>query len=71
MPRYFLHLEGREERITDRRGRILPDEVAALREANEVAAALRKYRGEAWAVILTNEWGHEVTQVPTPLKASA
>jgi hypothetical protein len=45
MPRYFLHLEGREERITDRRGRILPDEHAALREANEVVAALRKYRG--------------------------
>jgi hypothetical protein len=70
MPRYFLHLEGREERITDRRGQILPDEDAALREANEVAAALRKYRGEAWGVILTNEWGHEVTQLLTPLKAA-
>jgi hypothetical protein len=69
MPRYFLHLEGREERVTDRRGQILPNEDASLREANEVAAA--KCRGEAWGDILTNEWGHEVTQIPTPFKASA
>jgi hypothetical protein len=34
MPRYFFHLEGGEERIADRRGQILPDEAAALREAN-------------------------------------
>jgi hypothetical protein len=65
MPLYFFHLEGREERIADRRGQILPDEAAALREANLVAAALRKYRGEAWGVIVTNEWGQEVTQIPT------
>jgi len=71
MPRYFFHLEGREERVADRRGQILPDEAAALREANLVAAALRMYRREAWRVILTNEWGHEVTQTPTPLEASA
>jgi hypothetical protein len=71
MPRYFFHLEGREERITDRRGQILPNEDAALREANLVAAALRTYRGEAWKVIVTNEWGHEVTEAPTPLEASA
>jgi hypothetical protein len=69
MPRYFFHLEGREERVTDGRGQILPDEGVAL--ANEVAAALRKYRGEAWEVIVTNEWGHEVTRIPTLLKASA
>jgi hypothetical protein len=71
MPRYFFHLEGREERVTDRRGQILPNEDAALREANLVAAALRTYRGEAWKVIVTNEWGHEVTEAPTPLEASA
>jgi hypothetical protein len=71
MPRYFFHLEGREERIADRRGQILPDEAAALREANLVTAALRMYRGEAWKVIVTNEWEHEVTQMPTPLEASA
>jgi hypothetical protein len=71
MPRYFFHLEGREERVTDGRGQILPDEGAALREANEVAAALRKYRGEAWGVIVTNEWGHEITRIPILLKASA
>jgi hypothetical protein len=71
MPRYFFHLEGRGERVADRRGQILPDEATALREANLVAAALRTYRGEAWRVILTNEWGHEVNQTPTPLEASA
>jgi hypothetical protein len=71
MPRTFFILEGGEERITDRRGQILPHDAAALREADEVAAALRKYRGEGWGVILTNEWGHEVTQTPIPLKASA
>ena len=60
-----------KERITDKRGQILPDEAAAMREANLVAAALKTYRGEAWKVIVTNEWGHEVTQIPTPLKASA
>jgi hypothetical protein len=67
----FFHLEGREERIADRRGQVLPDEAAALREANLVAAALRTYRGEAWRVIVTNEWGHEVTQNTAPLEASA
>jgi hypothetical protein len=71
MPRYFFHLEGREERIADRRGQILLDEAAASREAKLVATVLRTYRGEAWGVIVTNEWGHEVTQIPTPLKASA
>jgi hypothetical protein len=68
---YFFHLEGREERIADWRGQFLTDEAAALREANLVAAALRMYRGEAWRVIVTNEWGHEVTPAPTPLEATA
>ena len=68
MPRYFFHLEGRGERIADRRGQILPDEAAALREANLVAAALRTYRGQVWRVI---EWGHEVSEAPAPLEASA
>ena len=49
----------------------MPNEDAALREANLVAAALRMYRGEARKVIVTNEWGHEVTEAPTPLEASA
>jgi len=71
MPRYFFHLDGLGERIADRRGQILPDEAAALREANLVAAALRTYQGEAWTVTVTNEWGHEVTQTPTPLQSSA
>jgi hypothetical protein len=69
--RYFFHLESREERIADRRGQILPDEAAALREAREISSALRKYRGAAWEVIVTNEWGNEVTEASTPLEASA
>jgi hypothetical protein len=68
MPRYFFHLESGEERVADRRGQILPDGGSAVREANKVADALN--RREAWKVIVTNEWGHEVTQIPTPLKAS-
>jgi hypothetical protein len=68
MPRYFFNLEGREERITDRRGQVLPNENAALREAKEIAAALRKYRADAWRVIVTNEWGHEITEAPASLK---
>jgi hypothetical protein len=71
MPRYFFHLQGRQERITDRRGQILPNEDAALGEANEIWAALRKCRGEAWRVIVTNEWGNEVTEASTPVEASA
>jgi hypothetical protein len=70
MPRYFFHLEGREERIADRQGQMLPDEAAALREAKLASAALREYRRGAWRVIVTNEWGHEVTQIPIPLEAS-
>jgi hypothetical protein len=71
MPQYFFHLKGRGERVADRRGQILSDEAAALCEANLVAAALRVYRGEAWRVILTNEWGHEGSEAPAPLEASA
>ena len=71
MPRYFFHLEGRQERITDRRGQILPNEDSAWRESQKIAAALRKYRGEAWGVIVTNEWGHELSEAPAPLEASA
>ena len=57
MPQYFFHLECYEERIIDKRGQILPDEDAALREAKEIAAALRKFRGETWWVMVTNEGG--------------
>ena len=71
MPRYFFHLEGRDERIPDKRGQILPDDAAALREAKLAAVALRTYREAAWRVIVTNEWGHEVTEAASPLQASA
>ena len=68
MPRYFFHLEGRGERVADRRGQILPDEAAALREANLVAAALRTYRGEAWRVILTKRMGARSQSTPNPVR---
>jgi hypothetical protein len=64
MPRYFFHLESRNERINDTRGQILPDERSAEREAVEVAVALRRRRGKSWGVIVTNEWGRQVTQIP-------
>jgi hypothetical protein len=63
MPRYFFHLESPNERIADRRGEALPDERSAERQAVEVAIALRQHRGETWGVVVTNERGHEVTQI--------
>jgi hypothetical protein len=68
MPRYFFHLED-GERITDRRGQGLTDDNAALRLAGGVAAALRRRGGRIWRVVVTNEWGHEVTEIPAPLTA--
>jgi hypothetical protein len=62
MPRYFFHLED-GERILDRLGQELPDDSAALRLAAGVAAALRR-RGRIWRVVVTNEWGHPVTDIP-------
>jgi hypothetical protein len=70
MPRYFFHLESGEERVADRRGQILPDEGSAVREANEVADALRRYRREAWRVIVTNEWGTRSHSYSNPVEAS-
>jgi hypothetical protein len=35
MPRYFFHLED-GERIEDKRGHVLPDDDAALREAKRI-----------------------------------
>jgi hypothetical protein len=55
MPRYYFHLEGRE-RIADKRGRDLPDDNAAGREAEGISAALQRSRGRVWSVIVTNEW---------------
>ena len=40
MPRYYFHLEGGEQ-IADKRGRDLPDDNAARREAEGIAAALQ------------------------------
>jgi uncharacterized protein DUF6894 len=62
MPRYFFHLEG-GERIADKRGHDLPDDIAARREAKRIAVALRwRMRRRMWRVIVTNEGGHEVTE---------
>ncbi len=63
MPLYYFHLRGRE-RIADRRGLDLLDDYAAQREAEHVAAALQRSRGDAWSVLVTNERGHHVTEIP-------
>ena len=68
MPRYYFHLEGGEQ-IADKRGRDLPDDNAARREAEGIAAALQRSRGRVWAVIVTNAWGHTVIEIPGPLEA--
>ena len=65
MPRYFFHLED-DERIEDKRGRDLPDDSAARREAEGIAAALQRCRGHVWSVIVTNEWGHKVVEILGP-----
>jgi hypothetical protein len=68
MPRYFFHLED-GERVPDRLGQELRDDSAALRLAAEVGAALRRSRrGRIWRVVVTNEWGHEVTEIPVTLE---
>jgi hypothetical protein len=61
MPRYFFHLEG-GERIEDKRGHVLRDDNAARREAEGIAAALERRPGNVWRVLVTNEWGHDVTE---------
>ena len=58
----LFHLEGRGERVADRRGQMLPDEAAALREA-DLAAALRTCRGEAWSPVRGECLGHQ-TRTP-------
>ena len=63
MPLYYFHLRGRE-RITDQRGLDLLDDNAAKREAKRVAAALQQSRGHVWSVLVTNERGHHVTEIP-------
>jgi hypothetical protein len=68
MPRYFFHLDD-GERIADKRGHDLPDDSAARREAEGIAAALQRSRGHVWRVIVTNEAGHDVTEIPAPLGA--
>ena len=65
MPRYYFHLEG-SERIADKRGRDLPDDNAARREAEGISGALRQSRGVVWSVIVTNEWGHKVVEILGP-----
>ena len=62
MPQYYFHLEG-SERIADKRGRDLPNDNAARREAEGIAAALQRSRGRIWGVIVTNEWGHKVIEI--------
>jgi hypothetical protein len=63
MALYYFHLRGRE-RIADNRGLDLPDDYEAQREAQRVASALQRARGDAWSVLVTNERGHRVTEIP-------
>jgi hypothetical protein len=67
MPRYFFHLEG-GERIEDKRGYVLRDDNAARREAEGIAA-LERRPGNVWRVLVTNEWGHDVTENSAPFTA--
>ena len=69
MPRYYFHLKGGEW-ITDKRGHDLRDDNAARREAEGIAAALQRSRGGVWDVIVTNEWGHDVIEIPMPTRSS-
>jgi len=63
MPLYYFHPLG-HERIANRRGLDLLDDNAAQREAVRVAAALQRSRGLVWSVLVTNERGHRVTEIP-------
>jgi hypothetical protein len=73
MPRYFFHLKGGlggSELVTDKRGHLLPDDGAARRQAEVIAAALRRRHGNAWRVIVADEWSEEVIMmIPAPLRA--
>jgi hypothetical protein len=71
MPRYLFHLEGgpKGELIADKRGKVLPEDFAARREAEEIAAALKKRRGNAWRVIVVDEWGHDFMAIPARVTA--
>jgi predicted MFS family arabinose efflux permease len=44
----------------------LPDDGAARHEAKRIEAALRHCRRPVWSVIVTNECGHEVTEILAP-----
>jgi hypothetical protein len=70
MPRYFFHLEG-SELIEDKRGHVLRDDNAAWREAEGITAALERRPGNIWRVIVTNEWGHDIAEIPAPLTAES
>jgi hypothetical protein len=50
---------------------VLPDDDAALREAKRIKAALKRCRRAVWSVIVTNEWGHEVTKLLAPQSRGA
>jgi hypothetical protein len=69
MPQYFFHLEGGPKGGTDKRGQVLPDDGAARREAEAIAAALKKRRGNAWRVVVADEWGHDFMAIPARLIA--
>jgi poly-gamma-glutamate capsule biosynthesis protein CapA/YwtB (metallophosphatase superfamily) len=71
MRRYFFHLEGgpKGEFVSDNRGQVLPDDGAARREAEAIAAALKKRHGNAWRVIVADQWGHDFAATPARPRA--
>jgi hypothetical protein len=64
MPRYFFHLEN-GHRISADEGDDFPDDASALAAAQEVAKDFAKNRsGNKLRIIVTNEAGAVVTEVP-------
>jgi hypothetical protein len=65
MPRYFFHIEN-GGRVTDPRGEEFPDEDAALEAAEQVASQIsaNPRAGDDWRIMVTNEAGERVAEVP-------
>jgi hypothetical protein len=69
MPRYFFHFD---QRVQDTSGLDLPDDNAARREAEAMAGDLRgnERYGGGWRVIVTNQNGEDVTELPATWRSS-
>jgi hypothetical protein len=70
MPRYFFHLKGPDEKVTDEEGLVLPDAEAAwyqaVRSAREMIRA-ELHMGTSWegqSIEIADDAGAPVDQVP-------